>query len=301
MLEEGQQDDWFDSGFIRACFALTIVGLATFVVRELNTDHPVVDLRVLRYRSLWSGSIMSVVIGMALYGALFAIPIFAQSMLHFTAQDTGWLLFPSAIAAGITFPIAARLLGLFDPRVMLAGGAVILGTAVIQLAHLAPQTGAGDLFWPLMTRSFGTVFMFLPLTMATIGPIPKKDVAAATGFFSLTRQMGGSIGVAILTVFLSRREAFHRTVLIEKVAQGGALVEQRLGLMSSLFTSHGVDPIAAHGKALGLLDGLVSQQAAVMAFGDCFWATAALVFGTLPFVMLLGRPDKGAKVAADAH
>jgi DHA2 family multidrug resistance protein len=298
MLEEGQQDDWFDSSFIRACFAVSIVSLAAFVVRELNTDHPVVDLRVLRYRSLWSGSIMSVVIGMALYGALFAIPIFAQSMLHFTAQDTGMLLLPSALAAGFAFPLAARVLGLVDPRVMLAGGALILTTAVVQLAHLSPQTGAGDLFWPLIIRSFGTVFMFLPLTMATIGPIPKKDVAAATGFFSLTRQMGGSIGVAILTVFLQQREAMHRSVLVGKIVQGSANVEQRLGLMAGAFTSRGIDPVEAKRKAVAALDGVVSMQAAVMSFGDTFWATALLVLGTLPLVLLLGKPDRGAKVDA---
>jgi DHA2 family multidrug resistance protein len=298
MLEEGQQDDWFDSPFIRLTFALSIVSLATFVVRELNTDHPVVDLRVLRYRSLWSGSIMSVVIGMALYGALFAIPIFAQSILHFTAQDTGMLLLPSAIAAGFAFPLAARIMSLVDPRVMLAGGALILASAVIRLAHLAPQTGADDLFWPLLIRSFGTVFMFLPLTMATIGPIPKKDVAAATGFFSLTRQMGGSIGVAILTVFLQQREAMHRTVLVGKIVDGAANVEQRLGLMAGAFASRGIDPIEAKRKAVAALDGVVSMQAAVMAFGDTFWATAALVLFTLPLVLLLGKPQGGAKVDA---
>jgi DHA2 family multidrug resistance protein len=298
VLEEGQSDDWFDSSFIRAFSAIAAVALAAFIVREMNTDYPVVDLRVLRYRSLWSGSIMSVVIGMALYGALFAIPIFAQTVMHYTAQDTGILLFPSALCAGLAFPLAARLLSFLDPRVMLATGALILTTAVYQLAHLTPQSGYWDLFWPLIIRSFGTVFMFLPLTMATLGPIPKKDVAAATGFFSLTRQLGGSVGVAILTAFLSRREAFHRTVLVEKVVQGSAMVEQRIGLIAAAFTSKGIDPIAAKQKATGALDGLVSLQAAVMSFGDTFWATAALVLGTLPLVMLLGKPDRGQKVDA---
>ncbi len=181
---------------------------------------------------------MSVVIGMALYGALFAIPIFAQSILHFTAQDTGVLLLPSAIAAGFAFPLAARLLAVLDPRVMLAMGAAILAAAVVQLAHLTPQTGAADLFWPLITRSFGTVFMFLPLTMATIGPIPKRTSPLPPGFFSLTRQLGGSVGVAILTAFLSRREAFHRNVLVEKIdARGESYVEQRIGLLSGAFMS----------------------------------------------------------------
>jgi DHA2 family multidrug resistance protein len=301
LLEEGQQDDWFDSSFIRGCLAIAVVSLTAFVIREMTADHPVVDLRVLRHRSLWSGSIISVVIGMALYGALFAIPIFAQSILHFTAEDTGWLLFPSALTAGLAFPIAARLLARVDPRIMLAGGALVLTTAVIQLAHLSPQTGTADLFWPLILRSFGTVFMFLPLTMATIGPLPKKDVAAATGFFSLTRQMGGSVGVAILTVFLQRREAFHRSVLIEKVVQGSIYVEQRLGLMAPAFSANGADALAARQKAVGVLDAAVSLQAAVMSFGDTFWATAALILATLPLILLLGKPSKGGGAIDAGH
>jgi DHA2 family multidrug resistance protein len=298
VLEEGQTDDWFDSSFIRAFFAIAIVGLAAFVVREMTTDHPVVDLRVLRYRSLWSGSIMSVVVGMALYGALFAIPIFAQTVMHYTAQDTGMLLLPGAIAAAFAFPLAARLLGFLDPRVMLTLGSLLLAAAVLKLGQLSPQTGASDLFWPLIVRSFGTVFMFLPLNMGTLGPIPKRDVAAASGFFNLTRQLGGSIGVAILTTFLSRREAFHRTVLAEKIVSGGAYVEQRLGVMSTAFASHGFDSIASRQKAAGALDGLVSLQAAVMSFGDTFWATAMLVVAILPLVLLLGKPDKSIKVEA---
>jgi len=143
--------------------------------------------------------------------------------------------------------------------------------------------------------------MFLPLTMATIGPLPKKDVAAGTGFFSLTRQMGGSIGVAILTVFLQRREAFHRTVLVEKVVQGDAYVEQRLGLMAAAFRSNGAGALAARQKAVGILDGAVSLQAAVMSFGDTFWATAVLILATLPLVLLLGKPSKGRSAIDAGH
>ena len=123
-------------------------------------------------------------------------------------------------------------------------------------------------------------------------------MAAATGFFSLTRQLGGSVGVAILTVFLQRREAMHRSVLIEKLVQGAVNVEQRIGLMSAAFTSRGIDPITAKQRAIGALDGIVNIQAAVMAFGDTFWATAALILGTLPLVLLLGKPDRNVKVDA---
>ncbi len=298
VLEEGQTDDWFDSGFIRASLAVAVLSLVTFVVREMTTPSPVVDLRVLRYRSLWSGSLMSVVIGMALYGALFAVPIFAQTVMGYTAQQTGLLLLPGALASAVAFPIAARLLAYLDPRVMLAGGAVLLAGAVLQLAHLSPDSGYSELFWPLIVRAFGTVFMFLPLNMATLGPIPKKDVAAASGFFNLTRQVGGSIGVALLTTLLARREAMHRVVLIAKLVPGTRLVEDRLALLASSFAARGFDGAEAHQRALAVIDGLVNLQAAVLSFGDTFWATAALIVFTLPLILMLGKPSKGIVVDA---
>jgi DHA2 family multidrug resistance protein len=296
MLEEGQGDDWFDSRFIIGCAVAAAVGIALFVHRELTSDRPIVDLRVLRYRSLWAGSILSVIVGMALYGGLFAIPIFAQTVLHYTSQQTGMLLLPGALASAFTMPIAAKAVSKYDPRVLLVMGALVLTTSILLLTRLSPLTGAGDIEVPLMIRSFGTVFMFLPLNMATLGPIPKQDIGKASGFFSLTRQLGGSVGVALLTALLDARTTFHRSVLLEKLDTWGPRTMERVSVMTQAFVARGFDAADARAKALALLDGSVSLQALVMSFGDTFWATALLVVGTLPLVLLLGRG--GGKVEA---
>jgi MFS transporter, DHA2 family, multidrug resistance protein len=290
VLEEGQTDDWFSSSFIRTFSLIAVVSLVLFVWRELTVKAPVVDLRVLRYRSLWAGSILSVVVGMALYGALFAVPIFAQSVMHYTAQQTGMLLLPGALASAIAFPLAARLLGKFDPRTLIVVGALVLASAVVWLGRLSPQTGADDLFWPLIVRAFGTVLMFLPLSLATLGPIPKKDVGAASAFYNLTRQLGGSIGVALLTTLLARRNVWHRTILVEKLENGNLSLDTRLSGMIASLQSHGFDPAAAKQRALMMLDGLVNLQASVLSFGDTFRATAVLILLTLPLIFLLGKP-----------
>jgi MFS transporter, DHA2 family, multidrug resistance protein len=300
VLEEGQTDDWFSSRFICTFSWIAVISLCLFVWRELVIDNPVVDLRVLRYRSLWAGSILSVVVGMALYGALFAVPIFAQSLMHYTAQQTGMLLLPGAMASAIAFPLAARLLGKSDPRILIAVGAVVLASAVIALGRLSPQTGAGDLFWPLIVRAFGTVLMFLPLSLATLGPIPKKDVAGASAFYNLTRQLGGSIGVALLTTLLSRRNQWHRTVLVEKLVAGNFTLDGRLSGMIASLQARGFDPAAAKQRALMMIDGLVNQQASVLSFGDTFRATAVLIFATLPLIFLLGKP-KGKMEVSGGH
>ncbi|WP_394826378.1 DHA2 family efflux MFS transporter permease subunit [Pendulispora albinea] len=298
VLEEGNDEDWFESSAIVFGMVMAVVGLVAFTVRSLRSDHPVVDLRVLRYRSLWSGSLLSIVLGMTLYGALFAIPIFAQSIMQYSSQQTGMLLLPGAIASAVAMVIISKILGKVDPRIALAGGSMVLIGAVLWLASLTPDTGGHDLFWPLILRSFGTVFMFMPLNTATLGPVPTKDIGTATGFFNLTRQLGGSIGVALLSTMLSRRQQYHRAMLVEHVIPSDTFTTERVDQLTRMLMGKGMVLEEARQKALGLLDATVNKQAAVLSFSDTFWATAALLVVFLPLILLLGKPPKGAKVSA---
>ncbi len=298
VLEEGHSEDWFDSPMICALALGAVVGIYLFVKRTLASAHPVVDLRVLRYRSLAAGSVLSMVVGMGLYGALFAVPIFAQSILHFTSQQTGMLLLPGAIASAFTMPIVARLLRSFDPRALILCGAFIVVGAMMMLSNMNPQTGEGDMFWPLILRGFGTVMMFLPMSMAVLGPIPVRDISAATGLYNLTRQLGGSIGIAILTTVLSTRQAFHRAVLIEKLGASDWLTQERLRALTGRFIAGGADPIAAKQRAIALLESNVQLQSSVLAFADMFYVGALAFIAALPLLLLLGKGKSGAKVDA---
>jgi DHA2 family multidrug resistance protein len=300
VLEEGQQEDWFESRLIVTLSIAAVVGLVIFVARSLASRTPVVDLRVLRHRSLWSGSIISVIVGMVLYGALFAVPIFAGGVMQYTSQQVGMLLLPSALASAVAMPIAAMLSTRVDVRLLIVVGALILLGGLYMMVGLTPQTGGDDLFWPLIVRGFGTVLMFMPLQLAALGPIPKKDVASATGFFNLTRQLGGSVGVALLTTVLEKREAFHRAVLVEKLASNDPGTLERVATYTQAMLSKGYSFAEAQARALGLLDGVVNLQSAVQSFGDTFWVTSMLVVAALPLVLLLGKPPKGASAMA-AH
>jgi DHA2 family multidrug resistance protein len=300
VLEEGNSEDWFDSPLIVAMSVCAVAGLIAFVLRELKTDRPVVDLRVLRYRSLWAGSLLSIVIGIALYGALFAVPIFAQSILGYTSEQTGLLLLPSALTSAAMMMVVARLVRKFDPRYVLVSGGLTLVFAMTQLGQLTTSTGESNLWLPLIIRAVGTVLMFLPLNLATIGPLPKRDVAAASGFFNLTRQLGGSIGVAMLSTILDHRMAFHRATLVEHITTTDPRVVERLSTLERVFTSAGSSAAEAHARALALLDGTLMRQASVLSFNDTFWVIAVLVLAFLPLVFLLGKPQQNAAVS-EAH
>ncbi len=298
VLEEGQTDDWFESRFIATFAVIAAVGLVAFIWRQVTSKRPIVDLRVLRHRSLWAGSLISITLGMTLYGALFSIPIFASSVMGYSSQQIGMLLLPSALASAVMMPLAAKLTQKIDPRPLIILGFLGLLFSVVGLSRLAPSTGEPQLFWPLIGRAIGTVLLFLPLSMATLGPIPKNELQNASGFFNLTRQLGGSVGVALLTTLLARRQAFHRNMLVESVGAIAPDVTARLSTLTSTFVSSGFSLFDAKQKALALLDGSVNLQAAVMAFGDTFWATAALIVVSLPLVLLLGKAERGAKLDA---
>ncbi len=289
-LEEGNADDWFESRFIQLLACTALIGTVAFVVRTMRSKHPVVDMRVLRYRSLWAGSLLSIVVGISLYGAVFAVPVFAQNILHFTSQQTGILMLPGALASAFSMPFAAKLVRRYDPRYLLIGGSLGLVVSLRWLANLTPATGAEDFFWPLIFRAVATTMMFMPLNIGTLGPIPREDIAAATGFFNLTRQLGGSIGVALLTTMLERRNAFHQTVVGEKLLATSPQVLQRLDALTQAMALKGASWVDAKAQAFSILVGQVKLQAAVLSFNDTFIATSFLVLCSLPLVFLLGRP-----------
>jgi DHA2 family multidrug resistance protein len=311
MLEEGQQEDWFSSHFIQTMAIGSFLGLIFFIWRELTTEHPAVDLRVLRHRSLAAGSIYSLILGMGLYGVMFAVPIFVQDYLQFTATQSGMLLMPGAIASAIMMIVMGKISGKIDARLLIAIGAMVLTTSAVMLSKINPDTGVDTLFWPLVLRGFGTVAMFLPLSLATLGDLPKRDIAAGSGFYNLTRQMGSSIGIALITTMLAHREAVHRAVLVEKVSPlGGSPSTQMMtfgpGLASRLqifdfsFIFHSGDPVRAQHQALRMVDNTINAQSTLLSFADVFRYVAIAFVITLPLLLFLGQ-GRNREAAAAAH
>ncbi|MEG3900026.1 MULTISPECIES: DHA2 family efflux MFS transporter permease subunit [unclassified Microcoleus] len=297
-LEEGEKENWFESGFIALLAFVAVVGLFLFIWRELSTKAPAVDLRVLRHKSLAAGSLYSGILGMGLYGALFAIPLFAQGVLRFSAMQTGFLLAPGALASAIIMVLLGKISTKVDARILIALGAGGTAAVMFELAKITPQTGTDDLFWPLIWRGATTVLMFLPLSLATLGSIPKEDVSAGSGFYNLTRQLGGSIGIAILTSLLARREAFHRAILLAKLTPYDPETTERLSALTGLFQSRGSDAATAQQQALAALSQLVNTQAAVLSYADIFRFVGIVFLCSLPLLLFLGKGGAGAKAPA---
>lgn len=289
VLEQGHQVDWFDNQGIRALTLLVLVGLPTFVVWELRRRDPAVDLRVLRHRSLAAGSVFSFVLGIGLYGTIFVVPIFAQSVLSYTATQTGLLMLPGALASALTMALLGRISGRFDPRALIALGALLMVFTMVSMAAIGPDTGGDQLFWPLILRGVTTVMMFLPLSLATLGPLPRADVGAGSGFYNLSRQLGGSFGIAVLTVLLDHQRAVHRAQLVEHLPSTSPLLQQRLVQMQQVLLAAGADAETARRQALELLAHGLDRQAALLAYSDVFRLVALVFLLAIPLVLLLGK------------
>jgi MFS transporter, DHA2 family, multidrug resistance protein len=292
VLEQGQQDDWFSSVFIQRMAFLSVAGMGLFIWQELHTSHPAVDLRVLRYRALTAGSIISLAVGMGLYGTVFVVPVFAQTVLQFTATKTGLMLVPGALASAVAMLALTPLLKVFSPRLMIAAGCLITIAVMFSFADLNPDTGSDQFFWRLIWRGFGTVVMFLPLSIVTLGSLPKKDVASGSGFFSLTRQLGGSIGIAAITTLVAKLQFVHRAQLIYDASDLNPAYPERLAANTSYFNTFTGDPIAAHNQALALIDQSINTQASLLSYRDVFYFVALVFFLTLPLILLLGKAKK---------
>lgn len=301
MLEQGQDKDWFNSQYIVVLAISSFLAWALFIWRELTISYPAVDLRVLRHRSLWSGSIYSLILGGGLYGAMFAVPIFAQSFLQYTAMQTGLMLMPGALATAFMMPILGKLNGKVDARILIAGGAIGTAACMFMLSSINPQSSADSMFWALIIRGAAMAFMFLPMTLATISPLPKKDIAAASGFFNLTRQLGGSIGIAAITAVLVQREAFHRQVLIEHITAYSQSTTDYLSRLSQLFVAKGFDSERASKQAYAMVERMIEQQASVMSFADIFWIVGVIFLLSMVLLFFLGSGKGTSQSSEPSH
>jgi MFS transporter, DHA2 family, multidrug resistance protein len=299
VLEKGQDDDWFSSATIVALSISALVSLVLFVAQELTIDHPAVDLKILRLKSVSGGVMYSLVLGAGLYGIGFVVPNFAQTLLGYAATSTGLLLVPGSLATAVFMPIIGQLGRKIDARISVAVGALATAGSMFMLAQATAETGWDQFYWPLIIRGAATALMFMPLTLASIGDCRPDQIAGATGFMNLARQLGGSVGIAALATILARRADFHRAILVEKLTPFDFQATTRLGNFSSLFSQWGASPHDAANGARMMLDQLVLAQSTLLSFEDLFWIIAMTFILSLPVVLLLaGGTDANRKAAA---
>lgn len=296
VLEHGERDDWFASSFITTLVVIGVVGGALLIWRELTTDHPAIDVRVLRHRQMWVGTVLGVVMGIGLYAMSFTLPVFLQSNLRMTAEQTGIVLLPGAIATALSMLVAGRLSNRVDARLLITIGVLIFATAAWQLSRMTGQSGAPDFFWPLINRGVGLGLMFVPLTTITLAELDPRELAQGTGLYNFFRQLGGSFGIAGISTLLIRFTAENRANLVAHVTASDPATLSRLQALAHGMMAKGADFWSAQRQALALVDRQLMGQASVIAYSRVYVLSALIILLLIPLLLLV-RKTQGAEGA----
>lgn len=301
ILEKGEDKDWFAEPYIVVLTVTSILGILLFIWRELSTEYPIVNFAIMRHRSFSVGMFTSFVLGFGLYGSVFVFPIFCQSLLGFSAQQTGELLFPGGLFTIFMMPFVGKMLNKGIPAQFMATvGMFLFFVFTHMLANSTLETGENDFFWPLAIRGIGMALLFIPLTTLAIADLKGPEVGQGTGLNNMMRQLGGSFGIAALTTLIHIREGVHRNNLLTNITQYNPVLTQRIQGSIANFMAHGRSMLDATRMAYGAIEGTVSRQSMLLTFDDAYWLTGLVMLFSIPLLYL--QPfRRDLKAAADAH
>ena len=288
VLEKGDEENWFETGYIVVSTVVAVIGLVGFVVWEFITDHPVVDLRVLGKSNVAIGTVLSFILGFGLFSSVFIYPVFVQRFLGFTALQTGLSLLPGALVSGFMMPVVGMLLSKgAKPKYLLpfAFGIFALFTFIMS-SIITPQTGEESFYWPLIIRGVGLGFLFVPLTTMSLGGLQGKDIGSAAGLTAMIRQLGGSFGVAICSTYITHMTVVHRADLIAKATLYDPATRDRLAQLTQGMLAKAGDLVKATNMAYATLEYNITQQATVLTYIDTFQYLGVFFILVIPIIFL---------------
>jgi MFS transporter, DHA2 family, multidrug resistance protein len=290
MLDKGQEEDWFGSHLIMWMAIAAGVALIAFIINELVQDHPVVDLRVFKERTYAAGVTLMTSLGFVLYGSTVLLPIFLQSLLGYSAYDAGVAMLPRGLGSFLAMPVVGVLMGKFDPRKLLAIGFTVAAYAMWMLSKINLNAGYWDVFWPQFIQGTSMGFLFVPLTTVTHDPIPKSQMGNATSLFNVMRNIGGSVGIAMVTTIVARVTQSNSANLMRNVNVYNPAAQQMVAAAQQGFMAKGMDAATAMQAAQAAVFGVVQQQSAMLANIHAFRVLGIMFVAVIPLILLMKKP-----------
>ncbi|ASZ14959.1 DHA2 family efflux MFS transporter permease subunit [Chitinophaga pendula] len=295
VLERGETEDWFATGYITAFTIIAIIALTAFVLWELRVQTPVVNLRVLKSRSLAVAAVLTFVTGMGLFTSVFLTPVFAQRLLNFTPTETGLLLLPGAIIAILALILSGQALQKgVPPIVIITTGYLLFIFFSWKMYQIDLDITATQLSVYLIFRALGIALLTVPLTMLAVSSLEPKDMPQGASLNNMMRQLGGSFGISIVNTYIARRMASHRLDLVSHVTPDNPITAQRLAAYTQRFEQAGATTALARQKAIALLDQVVIKQSATLSYLDAYLFIGMIFVLALPLLLLVigRRPAK---------
>ncbi|MBV1930314.1 MAG: DHA2 family efflux MFS transporter permease subunit [Porticoccaceae bacterium] len=290
ILEEGNRLDWFESQNIVRATAFAGGCFLIFLYRQLWGNNAFINLRLFKRWNFTLANILGVILGLGLYGTIFITPLYLAQIQDYNAWQTGvtmmWFGFPQLIMV----PILVKLMKTVDPRHLVCVGCIVFGWSCMININMNAEYAYEQLLLANFIRGIGQPLLSIPLAViATVG-IEQAQVGSASGLYNLTRNLGGAVGIAFLATFLSIRQQFHSSYIVENISLYNPLTVERLEGLQGYFTSLGADTILAQEQALRTIDAVARRDSYVMAYNDAFFFVGAAFWIGAVLTYLIKKP-----------
>ncbi|MEO5667320.1 MAG: MFS transporter, partial [Bdellovibrionota bacterium] len=284
MLERGDSEDWFASKLIASCAILTVTCLPTFIWWELKVKDPIINMRLFRDGIVQSGVMMQALLGFFLYGVVFLLPIFAGRVFHYDATQIGLLFIPGSLVTAAMMPFIGRMMQKgVNPKALIAVGVVCVELALMLLTLLSPLSSRTELMYMLYMRGLAMAFLFVPINSSILSQFSGAALGQVSGLLNLFRQIGGSIGIALVATLLAR--ASHQNYLD---------LSSRVSLLKPLTQSNFSQSVSGIGSRMSEAVGMgtprnaalmslyyrMQNQVFMMSFNQLVWVIA-IIFGLI--------------------
>ena len=292
VLEEGNKDDWFGSPFIVKLSVIAGVALTAFVAIELTAKEPLLNLGLLVRRNFGFGLLANFLLGIALYGSVFILPVYLSRIQGYNAEQIGMVLAWTGLPQLLLIPLVPRLMRRFDPRLIICVGFALFAASNFMNIYMTNDYATDQLFWPNIVRALGQALVMAPLSAVATSGIEAENAGSASGLFNMTRNLGGAVGIALLQTLLTKREQYHSNVLMESVSLLEQATRVRIEKLTQYFVNHGiVDQAEAAHRAVIAIGKIVQKQAFILAFSDTFYLLGAALIVALIAALCLKKPN----------
>jgi DHA2 family multidrug resistance protein len=297
VLDKGQRDDWFESHFIVILTLIAALSLIFVVFWEWRHKDPIIDLHLFRDRTFGVSSLLMFMLGFALLGSTLLLPLFMQTLLGYTAERAGLALMPGGFTIIVLLPLVGFLLSRYSPRWLLVFGLVVLSGSLFHMAGFDLDMDFRTAAVARMFQAAGMAFLFVPINTAAYAFLPRDKNNAASGLMNLARNMGGSVGISLVTTMLDRRGQVHLNDLSHNLSASNPAFQSMLQGTTQAMRAHGASAAFATQQAYALIEGTIQRQAAMLAYLDDFRLLGISILAMVPLVFLMKKGKPGGGIA----
>jgi DHA2 family multidrug resistance protein len=287
VLDEGQRRDWMSSNLIVASGCIAAVALVAVVFWELAQKQPIVELRMLKDRNFFLSTATMFLLGFVLYASTMLLPLLLQTLLGYTAMQSGLVLSPGGCAIIVLMPVVGFLLSKWEARWLVIFGLAVSSFGLFQMSHFSLQVDYHSAMMARIVQSAGLAFLFVPINTLAFAFVPKERTNYATGIINLARNIGGSCGIAMVSTMLARRAQFHQSNLVSHLTPLDQNYNDTLHGIANMLVTKGSDSVQALQQAQGMVYGMVAQHSAMKAFVDDFWMLGVTFLCVIPLIFLM--------------